>query len=335
MALPDAAVEHRAKLARFTLATMLAARRLWARAEEADLDGTYPAGQVLALLMAGQLAAATEGVAFVPLVLDEQGVDPDQIAKPTPRGLVGVTSSGYPLDFLAAAPLLRAKALIGRGWPASDAIESAGKYLDGIVQTQLADAARDGESIAMAATPAARGYVRHLNLPSCKDCAVLAGRFYRWSDGFDRHDNCDCVHLPANHPDAFRDLMDTKKLIEDGQVTGLSEADTKAIVEHGADPGRVINAARRTSRAQMPHHLVPQATVSRKITEAGTITPGPRRGRRTEYAQPRLRPESIYDIAKGDRRKALALLKENGYITQTAEQARLARAAARRASARN
>ena len=38
------------------------------------------------------------------------------------------------------------------------------------------------------------GYVRMLNPPSCR-CSVLAGRFYRWNNGFLRHPKCDCVHV--------------------------------------------------------------------------------------------------------------------------------------------
>src|SRR5690348_18342012 len=36
-----------------------------------------------------------------------------------------------------------------------------------------------------------------LNPPSCQRCAILAGRWYRWSQGFLRHPRCDCVNLPA------------------------------------------------------------------------------------------------------------------------------------------
>jgi hypothetical protein len=34
------------------------------------------------------------------------------------------------------------------------------------------------------------GWIRVLDPPSCGRCAILAGRFYKWSDGFLRHPNC-------------------------------------------------------------------------------------------------------------------------------------------------
>jgi hypothetical protein len=53
--------------------------------------------------------------------------------------------------------------------------------------------------------------------------------------------NCDCVHTPVNEPDD-RFEYDARAAIAAGQVTGLSKADLKAIVEYGANPAQVVNA---------------------------------------------------------------------------------------------
>lgn len=86
-------------------------------------------------------------------------------------------------------------------------------------------------------------YVRHLNLPSCSRCAVLAGRIYRYSTGFQRHPGCDCVMIPVT--EASPDLTyDPVALAREGKVTGLSRDDLKAI-EHGADFEQVVNVRRK------------------------------------------------------------------------------------------
>ena len=71
-------------------------------------------------------------------------------------------------------------------------------------------------------------HVRHLTLPSCSRCVVLAGRVYRYSQGFERHPGCDCTMVPTTV--ANRDLVyDPEQLARDGQVAGLSKADLRAI----------------------------------------------------------------------------------------------------------
>jgi hypothetical protein len=49
------------------------------------------------------------------------------------------------------------------------------------------------------------------------------------------------VHIVVQEADDSL-AFDPRKAIEAGQVTGLSKATTKAIVEHGADPAQVVNA---------------------------------------------------------------------------------------------
>src|SRR5690606_8988113 len=81
------------------------------------------------------------------------------------------------------------------------------------------------------------------NLPSCSRCAVLAGRVYRYSTGFQRHPGCDCVMVPVTF--ASSDLTyDPLELARRGQIVGLSKADLQAL-EDGADFGRIVNARHR------------------------------------------------------------------------------------------
>lgn len=154
-----------------------------------------------------------------------------------------------------------------------------------LTESLVQDAGRAAQQVDVAARPDVR-FVRHLNLPSCGRCAVLAGRVYRYSQGFQRHPGCDCVMLPVTvaNPDL---TYDPAELARTGQVSGLSKADMKAI-EHGADLGQVVNVRSRKAG----------------LTVAGRVLD--RAGRPT--------PEAILQAAGDDRDKALDLLRQHGYI---------------------
>jgi hypothetical protein len=78
-------------------------------------------------------------------------------------------------------------------------------------------------------------------------------------------------------------------------------AGAKAI-RAGADVGRVVNARSGMSTASVGGRKVQTTTV-------GT-------SRRASRTKPRLMPEEIYRVAKGDPAEELRLLMSNGYITE-------------------
>lgn len=160
-----------------------------------------------------------------------------------------------------------------------------GWQLERLVASLVTDAARAAESVGIATRPRV-GYVRYVSPPCCSRCAILAGRFYRWSSGFKRHPGCDCTHLPTTDPRSeYR--QNPNDLVEQGLVRGLSKADTKALAD-GADLNQIVNVRLRKAG----------------LTEGGqTLT---RSGRLT--------PAGIYARANGDRDKALELLASAGYI---------------------
>lgn len=115
---------------------------------------------------------------------------------------------------------------------------------DRLVESLVQDAGRAAEQVATTITPKV-GFVRFLSPPSCSRCAVLAGRVYRYSEGFLRHPGCDCIMVPTSlaNPAFVHDPVD---LMREGQVTGLSKADQKAIND-GADFGQVVNVRRKAA----------------------------------------------------------------------------------------
>lgn len=156
-----------------------------------------------------------------------------------------------------------------------------------LVESLVQDAGRSAESVASAARPLV-GHARYLSPPSCSRCAVLAGRVYRYSDGFKRHTNCDCVMIPAAEDAAPGLVSDPTDLIREGKVTGLSKADLRAITEDGADLGKVVNVRRYSSGLRES---------GRTLARAGKLT-----------------PEGIYRLAS-DRTEAVTMLRRFGYLT--------------------
>jgi hypothetical protein len=170
---------------------------------------------------------------------------------------------------------------------------------DRLVESIVQDAGRAVESVETVTRNVA--HVRYVNPPCCSRCAILAGRVYRWSDGFQRHPGCDCSMIPTTVASPL--VQDPYQLLRDGQiyttrtdkktgrktqVASLSKADMAAI-EQGADLGRVVNV--RSKKAG--------------LLEAGHAL---RRGGRPT-------PAGIYRLAGTDRDRALALLAQHGYIT--------------------
>src|SRR5690349_7711437 len=162
------ALEHYRRQQRITAAGLVAARRVERR-------GPLAVAQVVT---AFQMLAARDAAESVAPMLEEQGIDATAAGEVVVASLAGVASDGRPLDTL---------------------FEQAGNaYTFGLmVTTQLQDAARSAASVAIAVRASAGGYVRMLNTPSCSRCVILAGKWFRWNAGFDRHPKCDCRHVPS------------------------------------------------------------------------------------------------------------------------------------------
>lgn len=286
------ASEHYATQQRITAAGLIAARGAWLRGDTSRL---------VAVVIAAQLVAARDAVASVPQMLAEQGLSTDAAGEVNPRAFAGVASDGRPLDSLLAVP------------------ETVGA-LELIVATQIQDAARGAAGASVAARPAVTGYVRMLNPPSCSRCAILAGKFYRWNRGFQRHPRCDCRHIPSSenlagdlttNPDEyFRSLSRVE------QDKAFTKAGAQAIRD-GADISQVVNARRGMTTAQFGSRTA-------KVTTEGTTSRGVagknfgdlrkvsgERNRRS--SRPRVMPETIYEVAT-DRADAIRLLRLNGFI---------------------
>lgn len=312
-----AAEDRYSQAARLAAAIATTAGRAWDRVPLGSLDSWRPE-RLAASVTAAQLTLVRGSDAYLTAVLDEQGLSTEDVGEVAPLAVVGVAGDGRSLTSLLDEPRIQAKTLIGEGLGAQQAWDRARSSLRLMSVTAVQDAGRAGDSIALTARPAATGYVRMLSLPSCARCTILAGKFYKWNTGFSRHPRCDCRHVPSNEDRAGDLRTHPRKAIESGQVTGLSRADLQAILD-GADPSQVVNAHRGMQAADLFGRRL-------KVTSEGTTKRGLAGVRLGDFEQnvaqgqryrrsktPRLRPESIYQIAK-DRDDALRLLRRFGYL---------------------
>lgn len=297
------AARHYTILQRIKAAAVSVARRQWRQLPPNDIVPAYQqqvGREVLAGLMLAQLAAADEADGYVGAVLRKligDGARSRREGRLIPDAFAGVAADGRPLESLLHLPVIRTLQLIEGGMSPRSALQVGENMLSQIVATETTDAGRTADGVAIAARPQLKGYVRMLTPPSCARCVILAGRVYRWSAGFQRHPNCDCIHIPVTE-DVPEDLRtDPMAAFRAGQVRGLSKADEQAIRD-GADINQVVNARRGMYTAG-----------GKKFTTEGTSRRG--RGGRPRI---RLRPEQIYREANGNREEAIRLLRLHGYI---------------------
>jgi len=335
---PPSASRHYRRIQRLAAISIAAARRAWRRMDPArNWQQQYeePQGvgaQLVALTAAAQMAAAQESDSYVADVLNDLAFGPR--TRPgviRPAGFVGSTGDGRPVETLLAHAVVEAGQAYNAAPPtmpqpeqAAQALETAEQFLDRIVHEIVAETARAAESAATAQREWVEGWVRMVNPPACSRCILLAGKFYLWNEGFERHPMCDCTHIPASEavagdltidPDAYFHSLD-----ESEQDRIFTKAGAQAIRD-GADISQVINARRGMKRAQVfgQDVLITDEGATRRGFAYTRLTTGRRndtrrRGERVaRAANVRLMPESIYAAAK-DRADAIRLLKLHGFI---------------------
>jgi hypothetical protein len=301
--LPQAVSDHYRAQQRLTLATLSAVKREWARMGD-DLDASWRTvgPRVAALTAAAQVGAARDGMAYVPQALAQQGIAAPQVAAVDPRSFAGSATSLDGLTYGSLNDLLYGAVIHARTAPAESLqqrLTVGGKWLEGLFHTQVSDAARMSSSTTIAATTGV-GWVRMVNPPCCQRCAVLAGKFFKSNEGFQRHPRCDCRHVPTTDAQ----WRDAGVFIGPDEVKDLTAAQRQAITD-GADMNQVINSHRAGARSKDLMTTTEGATrrgVAGKALGAG-------KGKRAT----RLTPEGIYRIAS-DRDEALRLLTAHGYL---------------------
>lgn len=311
-----AAERRREQQARLALAAQRQALHAWRQVPLSGLDAWDP--QPFANFIAAlQLTLAAEADSYVTAALDEQQIDPEPAGHVNAPALAAVAGDGRSLTTLFDQPRIQAKSAIGDGAPAQAAWDSAASTLQMMAVTAVQDASRVSVGVATVARMNVDGWIRMISPPSCSRCAILAGVWYRWNAGFDRHPNCDCVGVPAAENTSGDLRTDPAKAVRDGQVTGMSSAEIKAFNE-GADLNQLVNVHRRGSvytaggRTFTKEGTTLRGAFGRQIGRSGATKREGERYRRVSV--PRLTPEQIYREAGDDRSEAVRLLRRFGYL---------------------
>lgn len=301
-------------LDRRTVAEMLA---IWRALDLDDLQGSFLADVLpaeLDVLTQAQLDAADVGadyaIAMAAIAGAPDGPDVNRAA------LVGVASDGRDLPGLLSQPLVDLFKALAVGVPAAPAMEFSQQSLERIAVTQIHDTARAAEQVADTANSRIRGYLRLVEPKACGRCIILAGRFYRWNEGFKRHPRCRCTHKPITGGWTDAD-QDPRELFEALSPAEQERAFTKAGAEAirlGADPASVVNARRGMTTATSPsgRQLLTRRDVLGQQVFTTTVGTGRTRAERRK-APVRLMPESILELA-ASREEAIRLLTLHRYI---------------------
>lgn len=295
----EVAAAHYQRQAALARRTSAEAQRLWSEIDPSAiaaswLDLVVP---LMTVLSSAQMIAAAAAGPYVDAIAAAFGI------RRSSRGAINVTaftgaSDGRELERLVYQPAISTLEAIQSGARPKDALTAGRVSLDMIVRTQVADAGRTADGVALTARPQFIGYTRMLVPPSCSRCVVLAGRRYKWNQGFLRHPRCDCRHVPVAE-DADDVRTDPKAYFNSLSQAEQDKTFTKAgaeAIRDGADISRVVNARRGMYTAG-----------GKKLTTEATTRRGT--GRRV-----RLMPEQIYAEANGNRAEAIRLLKLHGYL---------------------
>lgn len=345
---PQAATEFYADQQARKVATLVLVDRLWS---QIDPHGNWSQQfDRIKLLMGAVIGEAQEQVArraqrYADDLMRELRIEAPAEGQINPAGFGGWNGDGRTVEQALGAVVAHAgqryseaKATIP---PAEfdiqaelrEALAAGRRRAALIVSTSLADTARAAASTSMAARPALTGYIRMLTPPSCSRCIVLAGRFYKWNEGFERHPQCDCLHIPeavANQSGALAnpgDFFDSLSEAEQDKAFGKAGAQA---IRDGASISQVVNARSGVRIAQdfggQKVKVTTTGTTKRAyfgggyaarkhgdtdwFDQFGYVKAG---GRYRNTAALRLMPETIYQLAS-DRDEAVRLLKRYGFI---------------------
>jgi hypothetical protein len=267
-----------------------------------DLSWLDVGEAVFSTTLAAQTAAAESGLAYVPAVLGDQDIDAPAVAQVNPERFAGGTRDGRPVESLLHGAVYQAKTAVAGGLATREALRQAGGWLQDVVMDAVRDANRQAVAADITTRPRVQGWVRMLNPPSCKFCVTLAGKFFRWNQGFQSHPHCDCRHIPSREAVAGDLTVDPyayfRSLDQTTQDRLWGKADAQAIRD-GGDMYRVVN------------------TRSRGLaSDALKNTPGRNRGWQSrKWDTPsKMTIDDVYANAR-NRDDAIRLMSENGFIT--------------------
>lgn len=263
-------------------ATVGSATKLWRRmGAEFDSSWFTVKPRLEQVVAVGRAAAASSAVQYTPALLAETGQVAPAAGRVNTAAFLATAPDGRSMSALLDQSVVHAKTAVKHGASATRALSMTETWLSGMLLTVMADTRRGVVGADIAARPAVAGYTRMLNAPSCSRCVILAGKWFRWNTGFQRHPRCDCIHVPAvsksfaQKSGFFSDPYEYfNSLSKDQQEKVFGRIEARA-VRDGADIFRVENIKLRglaTAKGNLRYGTPSRMTVDDIYRTAGTRT---------------------------------------------------------------
>lgn len=306
---------HTAARRKVAAAATTAAERAWRGLDPANLAASWTLAKprIYAAATGGQRLVAAGASDYVAVVMAAEGLGPAPVPQVDPGSFAGTAADGRDLQTLLQLPIATVFQRLATGTPVADALDLGGGLLSMLVDSEVADAGRGADSVAMAVDKRVEGYIRVVSAGACGRCAILAGRWYRWNAAFQRHPHCHCQQVPATgestvaehltNPHAYFDSLSRAE-----QDRAFTVAGAQAIRD-GADIFQVVNAGRGMSTATVFGRNL--STTTEGVTRRGFA--GQRMRAAGVKSPVRLTPQAIYELA-ADREEAIRLLYRFGYL---------------------
>lgn len=320
--------QHQAVRAGLTATTAEYLRRLWSRTDPQNIARSWNSRvhDAAGFVSEMQLASAVDAEQYMTANLLARERLPDG-PRLNPSGFAGYSypagrqSTAIPLEYALMGPAFTALQSIGKGASTERGMAMGLNSLVTHGATAVEDAGRAADSVVVNTEKQITGYVRQVEAGACSDCAILAGRRYARNEGFDRHPNCLCTHVPLIEGESAPELQDPydvfNSMSQDEQDARWGPESAQAIRD-GGDIFQVTNAKRGRSVDKMTtaegtalRRGRPRGFAGQQMQREGLLT---RDGGNVRWKTGRMTPEAIYKHAD-NQDQVQQLLRKNGYIT--------------------
>ena len=279
----------------------------------ADFDASWftVRPQVEQVVHVGRAAAAMSAVQYTPSLLAETSQVAPAFGSINTAAFLATAPDGRSMSSLLDQSVIHAKTAVRDGATAAGALSMAESWLSGTLLTVMADTRRGVVGADIAQRPAIAGYTRMLNPPSCSRCTILAGRWFRWNAGFQRHPSCDCIHVGSTskafalESGYFSDPYD--------YFNSLPKAEQdKLFRPHGVSREKAAQIGKSNARAIRDGSdifRIENVRLRGLSTAKGNLRFG---------APSRMTVDDIYRTA-GTRTNAIKMMEQEGYITKAGQ----------------
>lgn len=271
---PQASLDFYRQQQQIAATTVAAAGKLWDRVGD-DFASSWARVKpsLERVVETGRAAAAVSATQYTPALLAETKQVAPASGALNPAAFLSSAPDGRSMSTLLDEAPIKARIAVSRGLGAADALDLAGSWLTGMLLTVMADTRRAVVGADIVQRPAISGYTRMLNPPSCSRCAILAGKWFRWNQGFLRHPRCFPAGVVVSGPQAdaaSRRWYEGELIIlhtASGQrlpVTG----NHPILTDHGWVPANLLNEGHSVVRSTLGEGAAPLVVPNEKQSPA-------------------------------------------------------------------